>query len=195
MLSRRAAVRALASIPVALTAVDLEAAWAAVGRARQPPQGYQPRFFTPHEWQTLRLLVDIIIPRDARSGSATDAGVPEFIDFVMAERENDAGRTAMRGGLAWLDAECRERFGKETFVAAAGAERRQLLDDIAWPERAPARLSHGVQFFNRLRDLTASGFWSSKMGVADLQYLGNAFVAEWHGCPPEQLRKLGLPTD
>ncbi|MBI2537801.1 MAG: gluconate 2-dehydrogenase subunit 3 family protein [Gemmatimonadetes bacterium] len=135
------------------------------------------------------MLVDLIIPRDERSGSATDAGVPEFMDFIVGDQ---TGRqTAMRGGLAWLDTECRERFGRD-FVAGDEGQRRAVLDDIAWPARARPELSHGVAFFNSFRDLTATGVWSSKMGVEDLGYMGNTVVPEWRGCPDEQLRKLGV---
>jgi hypothetical protein len=151
----------------------------------------EPQFFTDHEWQTLRLLVDLIIPRDERSGSATDASVPEFIDFIMMDGDEDR-RTAMRGGLAWLDTECRERFAGKDFFDCSEEERAAVLDDIAYPDRAPAQLSHGVRWFTSLRNFTASGFWSSKMGVEDLQYIGNTAVPEWTGCPAEQLRKLGL---
>ena len=97
----------------------------------------------------------------------------------------------MRGGLAWLDIECRERFAAD-FSDCSEEERRAVLDDIAWPAQARPELSHGVQFFNSFRNLTASGFWSSKMGVMDLQYIGNTALPEWTGCPDEQLRKLGL---
>lgn len=151
---------------------------------------FETKFFTAHEWETARALVDLIIPRDERSGSATDAGVPEFMDFVLADGSEE-GRIAIRGGLAWLDTACRRRFGK-AFVACADPERSAVLDDIAWPERARPELSHGVAFFNRFRDLTASGFWSSKIGVEDLQYQGNTFVTEWRGCPEGALKKLGV---
>ena len=100
----------------------------------------------------------------------------------------------MRGGLAWLDRECAERFGK-SFLDATEADRKALLDDIAYPAKAKARpeLGPGVAFFNSFRDLTASGFWSSKMGVEDLKFIGNTFNPNWNGAPPEVLRKLGLP--
>lgn len=154
-----------------------------------PSQTYTPQFFSSHEWQTVRVLVDIVLPKDARSGSATDAGVPEFMDFILvAYPENQLW---MRGGLAWLDTECRRRFATD-FLGADAAQRSQVLDAIAWPDRSPAGLHQGVEFFNHFRDFTASGFWSSQMGVADLQYKGNVYVAEWQGCPPEQLAKLGV---
>jgi hypothetical protein len=151
--------------------------------------GYEPRFFTLSEWKTVRVLVDLIIPRDQRSGSATDAGVPEFMDFMMFERPDE--QLQMRGGLAWLDAESVRRFEKP-FVEIAEPQRIGLLDDIAWPARARPDLIQGVTFFNRFRDLTASGFWSSKMGIADLQYQGNVAVGEWNGCPEEALTKLDV---
>jgi hypothetical protein len=131
----------------------------------------------------------MIIPRDARSGSATDAGVPEFMDFIVNDQESR--QTAMRGGLAWIDLECHRRYDK-TFLGCSAAERTAVLDDISWPDRARPEMSHGVAFFNSFRDLTATGFWTSKMGIEDLQYMGNTFVAEWDGCPPDALKKLGL---
>lgn len=153
-------------------------------------QVYEPRFFEPGEWTALRMLVDLIIPEDERSGSATDAGVPEYIDFLMAEGD-DGQAVAVRGGFAWLDAASRNRFDAP-FVGATDAQRRAILDDIAWPERAAESSSHGVAFFTRMRDLTASGFWSSRMGVDDLQYIGNFMIPVWNGCPDEQLERLGV---
>jgi len=151
-----------------------------------------PAFFNAHEWSTVRVLVDYIIPRDERSGSATEAKVPEFIDFLMADKESsDASRTQMRGGLAWLDNECQHRFAK-SFVGASDTQRRQVLDDIAWPKKARPELHHGVIFFSRFRDLTASGFFSTQMGWQDVQYKGNVALPAWNGCPPEALHKLGV---
>ena len=151
--------------------------------------GYQPTVFTPHEWETVNVLVDIIIPRDERSGSATDAGVPEFMDRILVLYPEDS--LPIRGGLAWLDHECADRFGRP-FVQCTTNERNAVLDDIAWPSRAKPEFSQGVAFFNRFRDFTASGFFSSKMGVADLQYEGNTYVPQWTGCPPAALHKLGV---
>jgi hypothetical protein len=147
------------------------------------------RFFTPHEHDTVTLLADMIIPKDDRSGSASDAGVPEFMDYILTEYPD--GQTAIRGGLAWLDAECERRFGKD-FVSASDTQRRQVLDDIAWPKKARPEMSQGVAFFNRFRDFTASGFFSSKLGTEDLRYIGNTPQPAWNGCPPEALAKLGV---
>lgn len=153
---------------------------------------YAPKFFTAAEFRTARMLADMMIPRDERSGNASDAGVPEFMDFMMIDRPSN--QKWMRDGLAWLDAESNTRFSKP-FADATSAQREQILNDIAWPARAPAGLTPGVSFFNRFRDLTSTGFWSSRIGVKDLQYQGNLFVPEWNGCPPAALNKLGVNYD
>ncbi len=154
-----------------------------------------PHFFNNHEWKTVRVLVDYVIPRDARSGSATDAKVPEYIDYLLAEKDASLNtQTAWRGGLAWIDTESHKRFGR-TFIQAADAQRRQILDDIAYPEKAKPEMRPGVAFFNRLRDMTASGFFSSAMGWADVQYVGNVFNPGYDGCPPAALDKLGVSYD
>src|SRR4030095_12617965 len=177
-----------------------EAAEAAVLAEVQGAQ-FTPKFFTSHEYQTVRVLVDYIIPRDERSGSATDAGVPQYMDFVLSDQTPPPGppnptrrfyvaptpaQVNMRGGLAWLDRECANRFGTgKTFLTATDAQRRQVLDDIAWPEKAKPGLSHGVTFFNRMRDMTAAGFFSSKMGVQDHRYTGHVPQTKRECCTPE----------
>ena len=203
--SRRDAIKSFGLVGMAaaldVSLPQLERAFtgmASLAESREPraqSQPFTPRFFTRHEWQTLRLLVDYIIPRDAKSGSATDVKVPEFMDFLLADKEaSETQKVAIRGGLAWLDEEARHRFAK-TFVAAADTDRRKILDDIAWPAKAPANLSHGVAFFTRMRDFTASGFFSSQMGWKDLQYMGNVSLPAWNGCPQPALDKLGVSYD
>jgi gluconate 2-dehydrogenase gamma chain len=195
-INRRDALKILGLAPLAasigVAPSQLERVTRAVARLEETATAAAPAFFNAHEWATVRLLVDYIIPRDARSGSATDAKVPEFIDFLMADRESSpASRTGMQGGLAWLDNESQHRFGK-SFTGATDAQRRQLLDDIAWPEKARPEMHHGVIFFSRFRDLTASGFFSSQMGWQDVQYKGNVALPAWNGCPPTALQKLGV---
>ena len=197
-LDRREAVKALALIPFAFS-FDLSAPQAArVARAMAEAgaaPAYTPKFFKASEWKTVRMLVDYIIPRDERSGSATEAKVPEYIDFLMADKDaSESTRIAMRGGLGWLDFECIERYGKN-FVNSTDAQRRRVLDDIAWPKKARPEMSHGVAFFNRFRDLTAGGFFSSEMGWKDVRYVGNVFNPGWAGCPPAALAKLGVTGD
>jgi gluconate 2-dehydrogenase gamma chain len=140
----------------------------------------------------VRVLCDLIIPKDERSGSATDAGVPEFMDFIMIDMPER--QTAMRGGLAWLDMESQRRFD-QTFAAATDVQRREILDDISEYGELKPGMSHGRTFFRNFRDLTSSGFWTSKMGIEDLGYIGNTFVPEWNGCPKEVLSKLGVPDE
>ena len=154
-----------------------------------------PRFFNRHEWKTVALLADYIIPRDEHSGSATDAKVPEYIEFLLAEKDaNPATQVAFQGGLSWIDIESQKRYGK-AFVDATDAQRREILDDIAYPAKAKPGMGHGVAFFNRLRDMTASGFFSSAIGFQDLQYKGNVFNPGYDGCPPAALKKLGVSYD
>ncbi len=198
--SRRTLLQILAAAPAAaaLSWTDAEAqqahthAQAAQTAAQKTGAPFKPKFFNPHEWATIGVLADLVIPKDDRSGSATDAAVPEFMDFMMADQPTR--QTAMRGGLAWLDRECQTRYDK-MFVDCTASDRTKVLDDIAWPSKAPAGMSHGVAFFNLFRDLTASGFWTSKMGIKDLQYIGNVFVPEWKGCPDEVLKKLAVERE
>jgi len=149
---------------------------------------YERKVFNDQQWRTVRVLCDLIIPADERSGSATQAGVPEFmddwIDFRKQESESDRLEAQILGGLIWLDRESMKISGKE-FADAAADQQKQILDRVAWPERAAKEDRPWVEFFNEFRNLTVSGFFSSKMGVADLPYLGNTAVAEWKGCDPK----------
>ena len=151
-------------------------------------QAYQRKVFDDHQWRSMQVLCDLIIPADEHSGSATAAGVPEFIDDWLDFRAREDGNqdlaAGVLGGLAWLDLESARLFQKD-FAVAAPAEQKQILDRIAWPARAAAEDSRWAAFFTHFRDLTVSGFFSSKMGVADLPYLGNKAVAEWQGCDPK----------
>lgn len=208
-LNRRDMLRVLASAPLAAgfswTEAEVSAATdaAQAARAAAASAPYAPKFFNAHEFATVRVLADTIIPRDERSGSATDAGVPEFIDFIMQDEpalpEESRRQTAMRGGLAWLDVECQRRYDK-TFLDCSEGERAGVLDDISWPVPDPEPgavppvpdFAPGRAFFFGFRDLAASGFWTTKAGMADLQFMGNRYVAEWTGCPAEALTRLGV---
>lgn len=191
-IDRRRLLQLLGSAPLAAgfawTGAEVEAAQRRTREARRA-SSFTPAFFTAPEYATVVLLAEMIIPADERSGGAAEAGVPEFIDFMMIDQP--ARQVPMRGGLAWLDRECVVRFGR-LFAAAADAERRALLDDISGLDPAPPASSHGIAFFRSFRDLVATGFWTSRIGIADLQFTGNVFVAEWNGCPEDALKKLGL---
>ncbi len=191
-INRRRVLQLLGAAPLAAGFVWTEAEVLEAQRRTQQARTsarFKPSFFTAHEYATVVLLANMIIPRDERSGSASDAGVPEFIDFMMVDQPTR--QVPMRGGLAWLDAECNSRFDR-TFVAATDAERTKVLDDISGLEPLQPSHTHGMEFFRSFRDLVATGFWTSKMGIEDLQFMGNVFVAEWKGCPDEVLKKLEL---
>ena len=160
-----------------------------VQKAADRAAPYTPKFFTPAEYATVAVLADLTLPADSRGPSATDAGVPGFIDFVMVEEMDNRDR--MRSGLAWLDTESQSRF-KKAFVDAGEANQKKILDDIAWPKKAAPQFADASKFFNEFRSLTATGYWSSKVGVEDLRYIGNTFVPQWTGCPEPQLKKLGV---
>jgi gluconate 2-dehydrogenase subunit 3-like protein len=204
--SRRAALKVLGAVPIA-GALGSGLAWGQGTPAQAPshPAGTHPApapasaaqaqkraFFTAAEFRTVSVLADDVIPRDARSGSATDAGVPAFIDFHLSVPETDAAeRVAIRGGLAWLDIESRKRFRKN-YVSLSTAQRHEILDDIAWPEKAKPGLSQGAVFFDRFRDFVGMGFFSSAIGWKDLRYEGNVFNPNWQGCPEPAMKKLGV---
>ena len=165
----------------------------------QPPRPAQstPKlsFFTRAEYRTVRVLADDVIPKDGRSGSATEAGVPEFMDFHLSVPEtSEDTRTQWRGGLRWLDTESRRRFGVG-YASAKAAQRHAILDDIAYPDKVTPQLRPGSAFFMRACDMVASGFFSSAIGFQDLKWMGNTFNPNWNGCPQPALDKLGVSYD
>lgn len=145
-------------------------------------------FFTEQERKKLDILVDIIMPADSESGSATEAGVPDFIEFMM--KDYPGYQTPMRGGLMWLDNYSNDTYGK-TFLELSDKERMEVIDLIAWPEKASPEMKGPVMFFNMLRNLTATGYFTKEMGFKYLGYQGNIPNA-WDGVPDEVLKKHGL---
>lgn len=148
----------------------------------------EEKFFTEHEMKTMAVLADIIIPADETSGSATDAGVPEFIEFIV--KDMPYHQTPMRGGLRWLDMECLNRFGKG-FTDCSEQQRLQVVDDIAYPGDVKPGLEAGANFFSHMRNLTATGFYSSKIGIKDIGYMGNT-PNVWDGVPDDVLKHYGI---
>lgn len=151
-------------------------------------QPYRRQTFDDHQWETVKVLCDLIIPADERSGSATQAEVPEFLDDWIAYRtDQDTDehlKTQIFGGLMWLDHESNTEFGQD-FIKASLDQQKKLLDRIAYPKRAAKEDEAQVRFFSEFRSLTIGGFFSSKVGVKDLPYLGNTAVAHWEGCDPK----------
>lgn len=145
----------------------------------------EEKFFTAHEMKTITVLADMIIPKDEISGSASDAKVPEFIEFIVHDMPNH--QTPMRGGLRWLDMQCLKRFEK-SFVDCSKEQQVTMVDLIAYPDRVKDKpdLKAGVSFFNLMRNLTATGFYTSEIGVKDIGYTGNQ-PTKWNGVPDEVL--------
>ena len=148
----------------------------------------QPNFFTEHEMATITILSDIIIPKDAVSGSATDAKVPEFIEFIVKDMPDH--QVPMRGGLKWLDLHSYKKHAK-AFTECSGKEQIAIVDEIAYPQKAAPALAQGVSFFNKIRDLVTTGFYTAEIGVKDLGYMGNV-PNMWAGVPDEVLKQHGL---
>ena len=146
------------------------------------------KFLTAPEMATIKVLVDIIIPADDKSGSASQAGVPDFIEFIAKDMPQN--QVPLRGGLKWLELESNKRF-KKGFTLLTKAQQLQIVDDIAYPEKAKPIHSQGVAFFNLMRNLTASGYYTSKIGIADLGYMGNT-PNVWEGVPADVLKQYGL---
>lgn len=144
---------------------------------------YAPKYFSPHQYEMLTSLCDTIIPKDDQSGGAIEAGAPEFIDLLTSE--NEEFQLVLGGGLMWLDNACQDRYSGN-FLDCTAEQRKQILDLIAFRKSAKQdpSLSQGVAFFAFLRKFTCDGFYTSKIGIADLQYIGNTSLREFPGCPP-----------
>lgn len=146
------------------------------------------KFFSAQEMATIALLADIIIPRDEKSGSASDAGVPDFIEFIVKDKPEL--QTPMRGGLRWLDVQCLNRYG-HPFAKSGVQQQMEMVDAIAWPKKAKPDMMQGVAFFNLMRNLTATGFYTTEMGFKDLEYAGNR-PNQWNGVPDEVLLQYNM---
>ena len=146
------------------------------------------KFFTEHEMATITVLGDIIIPKDDKSGSASDAKVPEFIEFIVKDMPDH--QLPMRGGLRWLDVQMLNRHNN-AFKDCTSEQQLQIVNEIAYPGKAKPEMQQGVAFFNRIRSLTATGFFTTKMGMDDIGYVGNT-PNQWNGVPDDVLKQYGL---
>jgi len=148
----------------------------------------QEKFFDDHEIATITVLGDIIIPKDERSGSASDSGVPAFIEVIVNDMPEH--QTPMRGGLRWLDLQCLNRYGK-AFVDCTSDQQIEMVTEIAYPKKVKPGMEPGVSFFNLMRNLTATGFFTSKIGIQDIGYMGNT-PGKWTGVPADVLKQYGM---
>jgi gluconate 2-dehydrogenase gamma chain len=146
------------------------------------------KFLTEHELKTITVLSDIIIPADKFSGSASQAGVTGFIEFIVKDKPEF--KTPMRGGLRWLDSTSIRLFGKD-FISITAKQQIEIVDEIAYPNKVKPEFSQGVNFFSLMRNLTATGFYSSEMGHKDMGYIGNR-PNNWEGVPDDVLKEFGL---
>ncbi len=152
-------------------------------KAASPAGKYVPKYFSAHQYETLTWLCDAIIPKDEKSGGAVEAGAPEFIDLLTSENED--WQVELGGGLMWLDSFCVDRY-TNVFMSCTPEQRKIVMDLIAFRKNAKQDLSltQGITFFAFLRRLTCDGFYTSKIGIEDLQYIGNTSLREFPGCPP-----------
>jgi len=148
----------------------------------------QGKFFSDHEMATISVLADIIIPKDEVSGSASDAKVPEFIEFIVKDMPQH--QTPMQGGLRWLDMQCLSRYEK-AFKDCSQLQQIEMVDQIAYPHKAKPEMKQGATFFSLMRNLTASGFYTSEIGVKDLGYAGNT-PNKWNGVPDDVLKQYNI---
>ncbi|HMW66680.1 MAG TPA: gluconate 2-dehydrogenase subunit 3 family protein [Chitinophagaceae bacterium] len=148
----------------------------------------EEKFFTPHEMATITILADIIIPKDDVSGSASEAKVPEFIEFIVHDMPNH--QVPLKGGLRWLDMHCLKTYNL-SFKDCSNTQQMEVVNAIAFPKKAKPEMGQGVKFFSLMRDLTATGFYTSEMGVKDLGYVGNT-PTQWNGVPNDVLKQYKL---
>lgn len=155
------------------------------------------RVLSDDELETLAALCDVILPEDDASPSASSLGVHDFIDeWVSAPySRNERDRVLIRGGLVWLDNESGRRFeGASRFRGLSGEQMRAICDDICYEPEAEEAFRSASRFFARVRDLAATGFYTTDEGMADIGYVGNRPSSSWGPPPPEVLRQVGLPT-
>ncbi len=149
------------------------------------------QFFNEHEVETIAVLCDIILPASDKFGAATDAGVPEFIEFMV--KDLPYHQLPIRGGLMWLDNKSNKQFNKE-FKTCSNEQQISIIDEIAYPGKASPEVEQGAKFFSLMRNLTLTGYYTTKMGLEDLGYQGNV-ANVWDGVPEEVLEKHGLVYD
>ena len=152
-------------------------------KAQSKTGEYVPKFFLPHQYKTLQRLCETILPADSDCGGAIEAGAPEFIDLLTSE--NSDYQMKIGGGLMWLDSACIDRYGN-TCLESSPQQLKEMLDLIAYRKNAAQEpgLSQGIEFFSLLRNLTSDGFFTSKIGIEYLGYVGNTFLTDFPGCPP-----------
>lgn len=148
---------------------------------------YQLQFFNPAEYAILDHATELIIPADEGPG-ARAAAVCEFID-LMVSHDVDI-QYQFRTGLAWLDAFATEKMGRG-FAGLSVSEQEALLGKLAYRDRQSATELQGREFFKVLREYTVMGFYTSRVGLEELDYPGLKLYSASPECPhhddPEHL--------
>jgi len=150
-------------------------------------------YLTTEELEDISILCDIILPATEEAGAATAAEVPAFIEFIV--KDLPSHQLPIRGGLMWLNGEASNRYNK-AFKACSNEEQIAIIDDIAYPDpnnEKPA-MAYGITFFDRMRNLTMTGYYTTRMGLDDLGYNGN-YANTWDGVPAEVLAKHEVEYD
>jgi hypothetical protein len=154
-------------------------------------QLFAETYFREHELLTLAVLCDIILPNDHPNGGALDAGLPDFVEFMVKDRTRY--KIPVRGGIAWLDSYSIEKHGAD-FLNISENQRLDVCDDIAYPDNNSPNLQNGIRFFSLMRDLTLTGYYTTERGLKELGYLGNT-PNVWDGVPTEVLQRHGKSYD
>ncbi len=164
-------------------AAELAHKMIAAEKANSANGAYSPKFFSAQQYKTLQNLCEAIFPADSDSAGAVEAGAPEFIDLLTSE--NADYQLTLGGGLLWLDSTCGDRYGN-VFLNCSSEQQKEILDLIAYSKNGLTNpgLSQGIAFFALLRMFTADAFFTSKIGIQYLGYIGNTFLTEFPGCPP-----------
>lgn len=149
-------------------------------RPRPRPDHYTPQFFTAHEYATLEKLTDMILPSNGSPGAA-DAGVSEFVDFMVWS--DPSIQYKFRYGLTWLDAQADRLYGRQ-FIKLEPDQQQEILDYLAYKQKFRAGEEEGRDFFKLVRDYTMMGFYTSKAGLQELDYPGlQVFYTSTPKCP------------
>jgi gluconate 2-dehydrogenase gamma chain len=143
------------------------------------------------ELTTLTALCDMIIPADAKSPAASTVGAPGFINEWASRPGGESSLVRVRGGLAWLDRESQTRFGKR-FHLATNAQRTQICDDICYLPKAKPEHQFAAQFFDTIRDQTATAFYTTPQGWKDIGYIGNVALPKFEGPNAAIRRQIGV---
>jgi hypothetical protein len=145
------------------------------------------KFFEDTELQAIRTLANLILP-PSEKGTVEQAGVVDFIEF-MAKDEPEF-QVKIRGGLMWLNGYCNSEY-KSVFVSCTEEQQKAVLDRIAYPLPYVDEQPQEIRFFSLIRNLVVTGYFTSEVGIKELNYKGN-MPNVWDGVPQEVLDDHGM---